>query len=154
MNSPEQHRRQRILIADDSEMNRSILADMLGEEYDILEAEDGVKAVAALQKYRTAIDLVLLDIVMPEMDGFEVLTLMNQQGWIEDIPVIMISAETAPAHVERAYNLGPPISSTAPSTAWWSTAGWSTPPCSTPNRRSWWPWLPIRSMRRSASPAS
>jgi len=106
MNSPEQHRRQRILIADDSEMNRSILADMLGEEYDILEAEDGVKAVAALQKYRTAIDLVLLDIVMPEMDGFEVLTLMNQQGWIEDIPVIMISAETAPAHVERAYNLG------------------------------------------------
>jgi len=107
MNSPEQHRRQRILIADDSEMNRSILADMLGEEYDILEAEDGVKAVAALQKYRTAIDLVLLDIVMPEMDGFEVLTLMNQQGWIEDIPVIMISAETAPAHVERAYNPPP-----------------------------------------------
>ena len=106
MNSPEQRRRQRILIADDSEMNRSILADMLGEEYDILEAEDGVKAVAALQKYRAEIDLVLLDIVMPEMDGFEVLTLMNQQGWIEDIPVIMITAETAPAHVERAYNLG------------------------------------------------
>ena len=93
MNSPEQRRRQRILIADDSEMNRSILADMLGEEYDILEAEDGVKAVAALQKYRAEIDLVLLDIVMPEMDGFEVLTLMNQQGWIEDIPVIMITAE-------------------------------------------------------------
>ena len=106
MNSPEQRRRQRILIADDSEMNRSILADMLGEEYDILEAEDGVKAVAALQKYRAEIDLVLLDIVMPEMDGFEVLTLMNQQGWIEDVPVIMITAETAPAHVERAYNLG------------------------------------------------
>jgi len=106
MNSPEQHRRQRILIADDSEMNRSILADMLGEEYDILEAEDGVKAVAALQKYRTAIDLVLLDIVMPEMDGFEVLTVMNRNNWIEDIPVIMISAETAPAHIERAYKLG------------------------------------------------
>ena len=106
MSATEQHRRQKILIADDSEMNRSILADMLGDEYDILEAEDGVKAVAELQKNRTGIDLLLLDIVMPEMDGFEVLTIMNQQGWIEDVPVIMISAETAPAHVEKAYNLG------------------------------------------------
>ncbi len=102
----EQTRRQRILIADDSEMNRSILADMLGEEYEILEAENGVEAVSALQKYRMEIDLVLLDIVMPEMDGFEVLTVMNRNNWIEDVPVIMISAETAPAHVERAYNLG------------------------------------------------
>ncbi|MDE7221233.1 MAG: diguanylate cyclase [Oscillospiraceae bacterium] len=102
----EQTRRQRILIADDSEMNRSILADMLGDEYDILEAENGAEAVGAIQKYRTEIDLVLLDIVMPEMDGFEVLTVMNRNNWIEDIPVIMISAETAPAHIERAYNLG------------------------------------------------
>lgn len=102
----EQTRRQRILIADDSEMNRSILADMLGEEYEILEAENGVEAVSALQKCRMEIDLVLLDIVMPEMDGFEVLTVMNRNNWIEDVPVIMISAETAPAHVERAYNLG------------------------------------------------
>ncbi len=102
----EQTRKQRILIADDSEMNRSILADMLGEEYEILEAENGVEAVGAIQKYHTEIDLVLLDIVMPEMDGFEVLTVMNRNSWIEDIPVIMISAETAPAHIERAYNLG------------------------------------------------
>ncbi len=102
----ERKRRQKILIADDSEMNRSILADMLGEEYDILEAENGVEAVSAIQKYRMEIDLVLLDIVMPEMDGFEVLTVMNRNSWIEDIPVIMISAETAPAHIERAYNLG------------------------------------------------
>ena len=87
-------------------MNRSILADMLGEEYEILEAENGVEAVSALQKCRMEIDLVLLDIVMPEMDGFEVLTVMNRNNWIEDVPVIMISAETAPAHVERAYNLG------------------------------------------------
>ena len=102
----EQKRRQRILIADDSEMNRSILADMLGEEYEILEAENGLEAVSALQKYRTDIDLVLLDIVMPEMDGFEVLNVMNRNRWIEDIPVIIISSETAPAHIERAYNLG------------------------------------------------
>ena len=106
MDSINKEHKQKILIADDSEMNRSILADMLGDEYEILEAEDGVKAVEALQKYGTAIDLVLLDIVMPEMDGFEVLTLMNRKNWIEDIPVIMISAESAPSHVERAYNLG------------------------------------------------
>ena len=98
--------KQTILIADDSEMNRSILADMLGEEYKILEAENGMKAVEALQKYGTAIDLVLLDIVMPEMDGFEVLRLMNKRKWIEDIPVMMISAENTPEYVERAYDLG------------------------------------------------
>ena len=102
----EQKRKQTILIADDSEINRSILVDILGEEYDILEAEDGVQAVAALRRHLTEIGLVLLDIVMPEMDGFEVLTVMNQQNWIEDIPVIMITAETSPAHMERAYNLG------------------------------------------------
>ena len=87
-------------------MNRSILADMLGEEYEILEAENGVEAVSAIQKYRMEIDLVLLDIVMPEMDGFDVLNVMNQNNWIEDIPVIMITAETSPSHIERAYNLG------------------------------------------------
>jgi len=99
-------RKQRVLIADDSEMNRSILADMLGDEYEVIEAEDGTKAVEALMKYSTGIDLVLLDIVMPSMDGFEVLEVMNQNHWIEDIPVIMISAETASTHVERAYGLG------------------------------------------------
>jgi len=102
----DQLRKKRILIADDSEMNRSILADMLGEEHEILEAEDGVQALAILRKYNTEIDLVLLDIVMPQMNGFEVLSAMKKNGWIEDIPVIMISAETASAHVERAYNLG------------------------------------------------
>ena len=87
-------------------MNRSILADMLGEEYEILEAENGLEAVSTIQKHHMEIDLLLLDIVMPEMDGFEVLTVMNRNNWIEDIPVIMISAETAPAHIERAYKLG------------------------------------------------
>ena len=98
--------KQKILIADDSEMNRSILADMLEEEYDILEAEDGVEAIGILQKYETSISLLLLDIVMPNMDGFEVLVMMNKHKWIENIPVIMISSESAPAHVERAYGLG------------------------------------------------
>lgn len=99
-------RRQKILIADDSEMNRSILADMLGDDYDIIEAENGKEATAVLQKKSAQIDLVLLDIVMPEMDGFGVLEAMNDFHWIENTPVIMISAESAPARVQKAYELG------------------------------------------------
>lgn len=102
----ENGQKQTILIVDDSEMNRSILADMLGEEYDILEAEDGVQALAALQKYGLGISLVLLDNIMPHMTGFEVLDVMNQKHWIEDIPVIMISAESDSSQVARAYELG------------------------------------------------
>ena len=81
--------RQRILIADDSEMNRSILADMLEDEYDLCEAENGVEAVAVLEREGVGISLVLLDIVMPEMDGFGVLEVMNKYHWIDDIPVIL-----------------------------------------------------------------
>ncbi|MCI8481299.1 MAG: diguanylate cyclase [Oscillibacter sp.] len=102
----EHERRQKILIVDDSEINRSILADMLGDEYEIIEAENGVQAVALLQKQGVEISLVLLDIVMPEMDGFGVLAMMNQTRLIEDVPVIMISAEGGSSHIERAYELG------------------------------------------------
>ena len=105
-NSEKRSPRQTILIADDSEMNRSILTDMLGDEYEIMEADNGVEAVSILQKYGNAISLLLLDIVMPQMDGFGVLTVMNQHRWIEDIPVIVISSESASTHVERAYELG------------------------------------------------
>ncbi len=98
--------KQKILIVDDSEMNRSILADMLGEEYDILEAEDGVQAVSILSKQYSELSLVLLDIVMPRLDGFGVLSAMNQNGWIVDVPVIMVSAESGSRQVERAYELG------------------------------------------------
>ena len=82
----------RILITDDYEMNRSILLDILGEEYEIVEAENGAEAVVMLRQYASEISLVLLDIVMPEMDGFEVLSIMNKEHWIDDIPVIIISA--------------------------------------------------------------
>ncbi len=95
-----------ILIADDSEMNRSILEDMLGDEYDIIEAENGEQAVEIIQKREQEISLVLLDIVMPRMDGFGVLAEMKEQRWIEDIPVIMISAESNPDNIEKAYELG------------------------------------------------
>jgi len=104
----EEHKaqKQKILIVDDSELNRAILADMLSDEYEIIEAENGLRAVALLQKQGPEISLVLLDIVMPEMDGFGVLDVMNQNRWIEDIPVIMISAEAGSSYIERAYELG------------------------------------------------
>ncbi len=96
----------RILVADDSEMNRAILEEMLGGEYDILQAENGVEAVEMIRLHETELSLVLLDIVMPVMDGFGVLDEMNRTRWIEEIPVIMISAETNPDNIERAYELG------------------------------------------------
>ena len=98
--------KEKILIVDDSEMNRAILADMLGDQYEILEAEDGLEAVATLQKQGAGISLVLLDIVMPRMDGFGVLDVMNQNRWIDEIPVIMVSAESGSTQVQRAYEMG------------------------------------------------
>lgn len=98
--------REKLLIVDDSEMNRSILADILGNTYDIIEAEDGVQAIVTLQKMNKSIDLVLLDIVMPNMDGFDVLEAMNENRLIDDVPVIMVSAEREAAQLERAYDLG------------------------------------------------
>lgn len=98
--------KQKILIADDSEINRSILSDMIGEEYEILEAENGKKALEIIAENSQTISLILLDIVMPEMDGFGVLAAMNENHYIESIPVIMISAESRPELIEKAYNLG------------------------------------------------
>jgi putative two-component system response regulator len=98
--------RKKILIVDDSEMNRSLLTDMLSNDFDIIEAENGMEAAAILHEREQEISLMLLDIVMPVMDGFELLALMNKNGWIKSIPVIMISAETVPAYVDRAYDLG------------------------------------------------
>lgn len=104
--SKEQEFKQKILIADDSEMNRSILADMLESEYEIIEAENGVEAIACIQKHGPELSLILLDIVMPELDGFGVLEVMNRHHWIDEIPVIMISSESSSFHVGRAYELG------------------------------------------------
>ena len=102
----ESHSRQSILIVDDSEMNRAILAEILGSDYNILEATNGKECLAMLEQYGTGIALILLDIVMPVMDGFAVLSEMNRSHWIEDIPVIMISSEDADTVVRHAYELG------------------------------------------------
>lgn len=95
-----------VLIVDDSSMNRDILSDMLSSDYRILEAADGKKAISLLSQYGTQISLVLLDIVMPEKDGFEVLAKMNQEHWIDDIPVIMISSADSIQFIRKSYEYG------------------------------------------------
>ena len=95
-----------ILIVDDSALNRMVLIEILGKEnYTFLEAENGQQAVELLDCH-PEVDLLLLDITMPEIDGFGVLETMNQYHWIEETPVIMISAEDADSFIERAYDLG------------------------------------------------
>lgn len=105
-NTDKANNKQKILIVDDSAMNRAILSDMLGDDFDITEVSDGVEAISALKEYGSEISLIFLDIVMPNMDGFEVLAEMNRQKWIEDIPVIIISSEDNAAYIERGYDLG------------------------------------------------
>ena len=98
--------KQTILIVDDSEMNRDLLIDILEDQYDLIEAENGVKAIEILAEQREAISLVLLDIMMPEMDGFGVLSHIYQNHWNESFAVIMISADDSPVNIKRAYDLG------------------------------------------------
>ena len=97
--------KQKILIVDDSEMNRAILTSILGDGYDFFEAENGVQAVKILTEQHNHINLVLLDMVMPKLNGFGVLSVMNQNHWIDSVPVIMISAESDSVYVERALSL-------------------------------------------------
>ena len=98
--------KQKILIVDDSEINRALLVDILEEQYDVVEAENGVEAISVLSKQRTDFSLLLLDIMMPEMDGFEVLAYINKHQWNDTFAVIMISADDSPANIKRAYDLG------------------------------------------------
>lgn len=95
-----------LLLVDDSEMNRVILSEMLKDQYEILEADCGEAGIARLEQHGSGISIVLLDIVMPGADGFDVLSCMSRNGWIDDIPVIMISSEDSDDSVLRAYELG------------------------------------------------
>ena len=95
-----------ILIVDDSEMNRDILSEILQDDYEIIETDNGQGGINELEKRGTEISLVLLDIVMPGKSGFDVLSVMTRRGWIEDIPVIMISSEDSDEVVLRSYELG------------------------------------------------
>ena len=95
-----------LLVVDDSEMNRVILSEMLKDQYEILEADCGEAGIARLEQHGSGISIVLLDIVMLAADGFDVLSCMSCNGWIDDIPVIMISSEDSDDSVLRAYELG------------------------------------------------
>ena len=96
----------KVLVVDDSELNREMLGSMLENEYEIVEAENGKQAIDILRKNVSELSLLLLDVQMPQMDGFEVLIHMNRFHWIDMVPVIMISSEIAPKFIERAYDLG------------------------------------------------
>ena len=104
-NLPEYHK-PLVLIVDDSEMNREILREMLKDDYDILEAASGEDGLEAIRQHGELISLVLLDIMMPGINGFEVLSQMSRDGIIDDIPVIMISSEDRQEAVLNAYELG------------------------------------------------
>ncbi|MDO4275671.1 MAG: diguanylate cyclase [Eubacteriales bacterium] len=106
MNKKVKSQKEKILIADDSEINRALLADILSPDYEVLEACDGEEAVACLEQQHTQIALAILDIMMPKLDGFDVLAVMNLKGWIHSIPVIIVSAETSPSYIDHAYQLG------------------------------------------------
>ena len=96
----------RILIVDDSEFNRAILKEILEETYEIIEADGGKEALHKIDEYGMKISLVLLDIIMPEKDGFEVLKYMEEERLISDIPVIIISSEDSANYIRRADEMG------------------------------------------------
>ena len=95
----------RILIADDSELNREMLVEILGEEYEYVFAGDGVEAIELLGS-GAQVDIIFLDVHMPKMDGFGVLNVMNERHWIEEIPVVIVSSEDDAVLIRRAYELG------------------------------------------------
>lgn len=95
-----------VLIVDDCETNRAMRAEILKDDYEIIEASGGERALEIPQKEAGSISPVLSDVVMPETDGYDVLVQMNSLGMIEDVPVIMISAESSPGFITKAYDLG------------------------------------------------
>ena len=95
----------RILIADDSKMNQQILSEILGVRYEYLYADDGMQALELLHS-EFDIDLLLLDINMPRLDGFGVLEVMKQRNWLQEIPVIITSSEDDKSFIQKAYELG------------------------------------------------
>ena len=100
---------QQILVIDDSEINRDLLTEILQDDFRILEAENGEEGLQIIRQQGKGISLILLDIIMPVMDGFDLLIEMNREHWLEDIPVIMISSEYSESYIRRAYELGHPI---------------------------------------------
>lgn len=99
-------KKRKLLIADDSEINRVILANMLEQEFDIVEVSDGEGAVTALENGRGTYSALLLDLIMPGMSGFDVLEEVKRRQWTDELPIIMISAESGSSYIDRAFDLG------------------------------------------------
>lgn len=97
---------QQILIVDDSDMNRAMLREILKDNYSILEAGNGAECLSCVEHLGSSLSLILLDLNMPEMDGFEVLAELSRLGYMDDIPVIIISGTDSTADICRAYDLG------------------------------------------------
>ena len=95
-----------ILVVDDEEVNRTLLDTIFSKDYHVLQTESGEKCIEILEQQVNSISLVLLDVVLPKMDGFAVLEYMNQEQWIDDIPVIVISGEDSEEYIWRAYEAG------------------------------------------------
>lgn len=98
--------RDKVLIVDDAELNREILDAILGEDYSVLKAEDGRIALRLLNEYYNEIAVVLLDLIMPEINGFEVMDVMKEKGWMEKIPILVISGETAIETERKCFEYG------------------------------------------------
>lgn len=98
--------KRKILIVDDSELNRAIVAELFRGEYDVVEAENGDEAVSCIEKYYNDIAVILLDIIMPVKNGFEVMDIMNKRFWIGHIPVVMVTTDTSEEAMEKGYKLG------------------------------------------------
>ena len=90
----------KILLVDDSLINRALLTDILSDEYTIVEAENGKTAIKIIQEDYNELSLILLDLSMPEVDGYEVLKFLNESDYIKNLPVIIISAETSPEKIK------------------------------------------------------
>lgn len=110
----ESREKNRLLIADDSKMNRKILKEILGDEYIVTEAKDGTEAIELLKKEEDSFSALLLDLNMPETNGYQVLEWMNEEYVIERIPVIVILAEDNHENIEKAYELGAMVIFTYP----------------------------------------
>lgn len=96
----------KVLIVDDMEINRTVLAEILRNEYDLLEAENGKEAISIIEEQHDELSIVLLDLVMPELDGFGVLQVMNEKQWIEKLPVLVITGEDAEDVEDKCFGYG------------------------------------------------
>lgn len=97
---------QKILVVDDATVNRELLREMLEESYEIEMAENGHQALRKLLEYKAELSAVLLDLQMPEMDGYAVIDAMKGNGWLEQIPVLVISGENAAEVESRCLEIG------------------------------------------------